>query len=61
MVWVVNSKSRTVTVYRPLTGKIVLSVNDMLDGLDVIPGFRIAVADIFGELEEEKDTCRMKY
>ena len=51
MVWVVNSKSRTVTVYRPLTDPIVLSDGDTLDGADVVPGFRIAVADIFGELE----------
>lgn len=51
MVWVVNSKSQTVTVYRPLTDPIVLSDGDTLDGADVVPGFRIVVADIFKGLE----------
>jgi Uma2 family endonuclease len=51
MVWVVSPKLRTVTVYRSLTAITVLTEPDMLDGGDIIPGFRIAVADIFRELE----------
>lgn len=47
MVWIVNSKSRTVTVCRPLTDVIVLSGHDTLDGGDVVPGFQVAIADIF--------------
>jgi len=50
MVWVASSKLRTVTVYRSLTDITVLTEQDMLDGGDVVPGFRIAVADIFREI-----------
>jgi Uma2 family endonuclease len=48
MVWVVSPKLRTVTVYRSLTDIVVLTEKDTLDGGDVVPGFQIAVADIFG-------------
>jgi len=47
LVWVVNSKSRTITVYRSLTEILVLTEKDTLDGGDVVPGFQIAVAEIF--------------
>jgi Uma2 family endonuclease len=47
MVWVVNSKSRTVTVYRSITEIVVLTAKDKLDGADVVPGFEIAVVEIF--------------
>jgi len=46
MVWVVNPRRRTVTVYR--SGAIVvLMEKDPLDGQDVVPGFRYQIADIF--------------
>ena len=47
MVWVVNPKLRTVTVYRSLTDIVVLTEKDTLDGGDVVPGFQIRVAEIF--------------
>ena len=46
-VWVVNPKPKTITVYRSLTDIDVLTELDTLDGGDVIPGFQIAVAEIF--------------
>lgn len=49
LVWVVSSKLHTVTVYRSLTDIVVLTERDMLDGGDVVPGFRFAVAAIFAE------------
>jgi len=49
MVWVVSPKLRTVTVYRSLTDIITLTVNDKLDGGDVVPGFQIEIAEIFAE------------
>jgi Uma2 family endonuclease len=49
LVWVVSLNLHTVTVYRTLTEIVVLTENDMLDGGDVVPGFRIAVAEIFAE------------
>ena len=48
MVWVVNPKRRTVSVYRPGAGVAVLTENDALDGLEVVPGFRCDVKEIFG-------------
>jgi Uma2 family endonuclease len=47
LVWVVNPRRRTVTVHRPSGAPIVLTVNDVLDGEQVVPGFSIRVADIF--------------
>jgi Uma2 family endonuclease len=47
LVWVANPRRRTVTVYRSLTDVAILTINDVLDGQDVVPGFRINVATIF--------------
>jgi Uma2 family endonuclease len=47
LVWVVSPKLQTVTVYRSLADITVLTEKDMLDGGDVLPGFRIPVAEIF--------------
>jgi Uma2 family endonuclease len=49
LVWIVSSKLNTVTVYRSLREIVVLTENDTLDGGEIIPGFQIAVADIFAE------------
>ena len=50
MVWVVNPKWRSVTVYRSPTDIKVLTEKDQLDGQDVVPGFRCRVGDIFRNL-----------
>ncbi|MCA1591109.1 MAG: Uma2 family endonuclease [Acidobacteria bacterium] len=47
MVWIVNPKLRSVTVYRSLTDAIILSENDELEGQAVVPGFSCKVAEIF--------------
>ncbi|MBI4788080.1 MAG: Uma2 family endonuclease [Chloroflexi bacterium] len=47
LVWVVDPKTQTVTVYHSLAEVRVLTVNDMLDGADVVPGFESAVKEIF--------------
>jgi len=47
MVWVVSPKLRSVTVYKSLKDVVTLTEKDHLEGGDVIPGFRIAVAEIF--------------
>ena len=47
MVWVVSPKLRTVTVYESVTAVVILTDKDQLEGGDVVPGFRIAVAKIF--------------
>ncbi len=47
MVWVVDTETHTVTVYRsPLQGKL-LSEEAELDGEDILPGFRCNVSEIF--------------
>lgn len=47
MVWVVNPKRRTVSVYRPGAETLVLAEGDVLDGQDVVPGFQCRVDEIF--------------
>lgn len=47
MVWLVNPKLKSVDVYRSLNDVTVFTENDILDGGDVVPGFQIAVAEIF--------------
>lgn len=47
LVWVVHPKTQTITVYRSLDKVRVLTANDTLDGNDVLPGFAVAVKEIF--------------
>jgi Uma2 family endonuclease len=47
-IWVVNPRRRTVTIYRSLSDITMLTEQDMLEGGDVIPGFRCRVSDVFG-------------
>jgi Uma2 family endonuclease len=47
MVWVVDSKSRTITVHRPGIEPVTLTADQTLDGSDVVPGFSCRVADCF--------------
>ena len=46
-VWVVDPEVRTVTVYSSLLSPQRLRDDDMLDGEDVVSGFRVRVGDIF--------------
>jgi Uma2 family endonuclease len=47
MVWIVNPRQKTVTVYHAQRHPVILTADDYLEGLDVVPGFRILVRDIF--------------
>lgn len=49
LVWIVWPPSQTVDVWRPGSDvpAATLSVGDALDGLDVVPGFRYPLADLF--------------
>jgi Uma2 family endonuclease len=52
LIWIVHPDTRTVDVYLPGQGEpAVLSENDSLDGLDVLPGFSHSVAAIFAEAQ----------
>jgi Uma2 family endonuclease len=46
MVWVFYPKSRSVAVHTP-TGAQTIGMDGTLDGGDVLPGFRLAVREIF--------------
>ena len=47
IVWVVNPKRRTVTIYKPGPQVKILSEKDQLSGEDVVPGFACAIAELF--------------
>jgi Uma2 family endonuclease len=47
LVWVVNPRAKTVTVYRSLQEIRILTEADTLDGEEVAPGFSLPVAQIF--------------
>ncbi len=47
LVWVVEPKTRTVTVYRPDGSATVLQVTDTLTGETVLPGFEYALSRLF--------------
>jgi Uma2 family endonuclease len=47
MVVVVNPRQARVTVYRSLKDIVILTGNDTLDGKDVVPGWTLAIQDLF--------------
>ena len=47
LVWVVDPETRCVTVYRSQKDVQVLTMDDALDGADVLPGFRLPLSRVF--------------
>lgn len=47
LLWLVNAATQTVTVYVPDGDLQVLTVEDTLDGGEILPGFSLPVRDIF--------------
>lgn len=47
LVWLVSPECRTVTVYRSRNDIAVLTEDDVLEGEDVVPGWKLPVRDIF--------------
>jgi len=47
LVWNIDPETRTATVHRPGVEPTVLAEADMLDGGEVVPGFRCRVGDLF--------------
>jgi Uma2 family endonuclease len=47
LIWVADPTPRTVAVHRPGRETRVLDVGDTLEGEEVVPGFRLPVADVF--------------
>ncbi|HJU85961.1 MAG TPA: Uma2 family endonuclease, partial [Gemmatimonadota bacterium] len=48
MVWVVEPRSRAVTVYRSREDIRLLTGDAEIDGADVLPGLRLALSELFG-------------
>lgn len=48
LVWLVDPAKQTVTIFRPDGTITVANEDDLLDGGEVIPGFSVAVSEIFG-------------
>jgi Uma2 family endonuclease len=51
LVWIIDPRKRTITVLAPGQEPRTLTVGDTLDGGDVLPGFSVAVDDIFAQLQ----------
>lgn len=49
LVWVVDPGRQNVSVYRSDGSQSVLSVDDSLDGGDVLPGFAYSIAELFAD------------
>lgn len=53
LVWEVDPRSRTVAVYDEPERSTLLDASQTLDGGDVLPGFLLPLADLFGELDRQ--------
>ena len=51
LVWEIDPETRTIDVYTSTTNVRTLTVADTLDGGAVLPGFAVAVGDVFAELD----------
>ncbi|HEY9661707.1 MAG TPA: Uma2 family endonuclease [Allocoleopsis sp.] len=51
LAWVINPDEQSVLVYRQPQPDRLLKTGDRLDGEEVIPGFSLAVAELFAELD----------
>lgn len=47
LVWVLHPELRVTRVYRPDRTSTVIAADDWLDGEEVIPGFRVRLADLY--------------
>jgi hypothetical protein len=47
-VWVVEPRRRRVTIYTSDRTARVLRDHDVIDGGDVLPGFKLSLPDLFG-------------
>lgn len=53
LAWAINPIERNALVYRTSEAERLLRVTDVLDGDDVLPGFRLPLAELFAELSFE--------
>jgi Uma2 family endonuclease len=50
IVFVVNPRREVVAVHRPKQPVVILGIEDTLDAEDVVPGWSLAVRDLFAEI-----------
>ena len=55
LVWIVDHPTRTIHVYTGPEDRVELTVDDTLDGGEVLPGFEVAVKEIFAELDRKSE------
>jgi Uma2 family endonuclease len=55
LVWIVDPKKRMIAVHTSPKFPTVLKESQTLDGGDVLPGFQMAIRDLFAELDQEGD------
>lgn len=55
LAWVINPEEKSALVYRGTETHRLLCVTDVLDGEDVLPGFRLPLAELFAELEWDNE------
>ena len=53
LVWEIDPAKRKVTVYTSLTDYTELGENGVLDGGTVLPGYKLPVCELFGELDRQ--------
>lgn len=51
LIWVIDPASEVVLVLRPGEDDLTLTIGDRLEGGDVLPGFSVAVRDLFAQLQ----------
>lgn len=51
LVWLVDPEARTVAIHKEHEPPVVLDQAQVLDGDDVLPGFRMPLGDLFAELD----------
>jgi Uma2 family endonuclease len=53
LIWEVDPRKRTIAVYTSSTDVVTLGIDDTLDGGSILPGFQLALKDLFGELDRQ--------
>ena len=54
LVWIVDPSNQRVTTYRSLQDIKILSVEQQLDGGDILPGFTVQIAQIFADKSAQR-------
>lgn len=52
LIWVLDPREQSITVFAPGADDVVLRAGDTLDGGEVLPGFSVPVADIMAQLKD---------